>query len=230
VTATHTFAPGRTYTVTLTVTDNAGATRQAAGLVEVNTPPRASFISACNELTCSFNAIGSSDPDGNIASYAWNFGDATSGSGATANHTYAAAATYTVTLIVTDNGGAKSTLAQSVTVVPPEIHVGDLDGARTSQSTKWTAIVTITVHDNRHILIANATVNGRWNNGSITSCITNASGQCAVSRSGILKTNNSVTFTVTNVARATLVYKPSDNHDADGDSNGVSITISRPQS
>jgi PKD repeat protein len=39
-------------------------------------------------LTCNFNASGSSD-DGSIVSYAWNFGDGSTGSGVTAAKTYA---------------------------------------------------------------------------------------------------------------------------------------------
>jgi len=49
---------------------------------------------------------GSSDPDGNIISYRWNFGDGTTASGISVAHIYAAAGTYTVVLTVTDNLGA----------------------------------------------------------------------------------------------------------------------------
>src|SRR5258708_22437842 len=86
-TASRTYAAGGSYTVTLTVTDNAAAASQTAHVVTVNAPPVASFTSACSGLTCSFNASGSSDPDGTIASYAWSFGDGTSGSEPTASRT-----------------------------------------------------------------------------------------------------------------------------------------------
>ncbi|HMO81030.1 MAG TPA: S8 family serine peptidase [Pyrinomonadaceae bacterium] len=81
-----------------------------------NQPPVATFTYSCSDLTCSFNASGSSDPDGSITSYAWNFGDGSTGSGVTVNKTYASAGTRTVTLTVTDNGGASSSTSQSVTV------------------------------------------------------------------------------------------------------------------
>src|SRR5205823_4828060 len=116
-----TYAAGGSYTVTLTVTDNGGATSQTANTVAVNAPPVASFTSACTGLTCSFNASGSSDPDGAIASYAWSFGDAATGSGTTASRTYAAGGTYTVTLTVTDNGGAASQTAHAVAVNAPPV-------------------------------------------------------------------------------------------------------------
>ena len=107
--------------MTLTVTDNAAATSQTAHVVTVNAPPVASFTSACSGLTCSFNASGSSDPDGTIASYAWTFGDAASGSGATANRTTPRAAPTPVTLTVTDNAAATSQTVRTVTVNAPPI-------------------------------------------------------------------------------------------------------------
>jgi PKD repeat protein len=58
---------------------------------------------------------------GTITSYAWNWGDSTpvtSGTAATANHTYTTAGTYTISLTVTDNGGATGTTTRSVSVAP----------------------------------------------------------------------------------------------------------------
>jgi subtilisin family serine protease len=84
-----------------------------------NQPPKASFTFTTKDLTASFNAGSSSDPDGSIVSYAWNFGDGTTGSGVTTSRTYASAGTYNVTLTVTDNGGLKSSQSQSVSVTAP---------------------------------------------------------------------------------------------------------------
>jgi len=56
-----------------------------------------------NGLTASLDASGSSDEDGALSVYAWDFGDGTLGTGATADHTYAEPGTYTVTLTVADN-------------------------------------------------------------------------------------------------------------------------------
>ena len=53
-----------------------------------------------------FDGTGSSDPDGTIVAYDWDFGDGNTATGATPSHTYAAAGNYTVTLTVTDDGGA----------------------------------------------------------------------------------------------------------------------------
>jgi PKD repeat protein len=188
----------------------------------------ASFTSACSGLTCSFNASGSSDSDGTITSYAWTFGDGATGSGATASRTYAAGGTYSVTLNVTDNGSATGTQVQSVTVVAPTLHVGDLDRASTIQQNAWTATVTITVHTSSHGPLANAVVSAAWSGGSTASCTTNANGRCTLSRTGISKSTASVSFTVTNVALGTFVYTPASNHDPDGDSNGTTIGVAKP--
>ena len=74
-----------------------------------NQPPSASFTWGATGLTASFNGSGSSDPDGSVTGYAWNFGDGSTGSGVTPSHTYAAAGTYTAQLTVTDNQGATGT-------------------------------------------------------------------------------------------------------------------------
>ncbi|MDM7855569.1 PKD domain-containing protein [Cellulomonas alba] len=121
-TATHTYAKAGTYTVTLAVTDDRGATTSSSKTVtavEPNKAPLASFTASAQDLTASVDASGSSDPDGSIASYAWDFGDGATGTGSKATHAYAKAGTYTVTLTVTDDAGAKTSSTSSVTVTAP---------------------------------------------------------------------------------------------------------------
>jgi PKD repeat protein len=120
-TPNHTYGSGNTYHVTLTVTDNDGATNQITHDVTVspppNQPPVAAFSANCPNLTCTFDGTGSHDPDGTIASYAWTFGDTTTGTGATPSHTYGSANTYSVTLTVTDNQGATNAVTHTVSPV-----------------------------------------------------------------------------------------------------------------
>lgn len=86
-----------------------------------NVPPTAAFTSSCLALACNFNAAASSDPDGSIVSYAWDFGDSTSGTTQPASRTYAAPGTYPVTLTVTDNAGASRSVVHSVSVSDPVV-------------------------------------------------------------------------------------------------------------
>ncbi|TDO33938.1 PKD domain-containing protein [Kribbella sp. VKM Ac-2527] len=82
-----------------------------------NTPPVAAFTSACSGLSCTFSGSGSSDAEGPITGYAWDFGDGGTGSGVQPAHTYAAAGTYNVALTVTDSAGATNQVTHPVTVV-----------------------------------------------------------------------------------------------------------------
>jgi len=85
--------------------------------VETNVPPTAVFTFNCAALTCSFDGATSSDSDGSIHSYAWNFGDGTSGSGATTTHSYMLPADHVVTLTVTDNGGSTAASSKTITLI-----------------------------------------------------------------------------------------------------------------
>jgi serine protease len=73
-------------------------------------------------LTVNFNASGSSDSDGSISSYAWNFGDDSAGTGLTIKHTYKSAGTYLAKLTVTDNDDSTDTATTQIVVEasPPD--------------------------------------------------------------------------------------------------------------
>jgi uncharacterized delta-60 repeat protein len=66
-----------------------------------------------------FDGSASSDPDGSLASFEWDFGDGANGTGPTPSHTYASAGTYTVALKVTDADKLTATTTAPVTVAVP---------------------------------------------------------------------------------------------------------------
>ncbi|MBX0299473.1 PKD domain-containing protein [Cryobacterium sp. 1639] len=119
-TSSHTYAAAGDYPVTLTVTDNAGATHAATRTVTVaaaeNQPPTADFTVTPSGLQVAVDGAASADPDGSIAEVAWAFGDGGTATGATATHTYSVAGDYPITVTVTDDDGATATATKTVTV------------------------------------------------------------------------------------------------------------------
>jgi PKD repeat protein len=128
---THTFPGPGTYTVTLTAIDNGGASDAASATVEVeappqNQPPVADFNWSCNDLECSFQDR-STDNDGSVVSWAWNFGDGGTSGDQNPSHTYASAGPYQVSLTVTDDDGASTTATATVNVTAPPNEAPDAD-------------------------------------------------------------------------------------------------------
>ena len=145
----------------LTVTDIDGLTDSATSTVTVsaptvppaNQPPVASFTatppSGEAPLMVGFDAAASTDPDGTIVSYYWNYGDGTTGSGALVNHNYTTAGDYTVILTVTDNNGstdsATSTVPVSAPTAPPVDQPPTASLVNPVDSSTVSGTVTITV-------------------------------------------------------------------------------------
>jgi PKD repeat protein len=121
-TASHVYAKGGVFTVTLTVTDTAGNSSQTTVQATIGQPVAALTVtppSGSPPLAVTANASGSTDTTGvAITAYTFNFGDGTTvgpQTSQTAGHTYTLAGTYTVSLTVTDTTGATATQTQTVT-------------------------------------------------------------------------------------------------------------------
>ncbi len=147
VNAQHTYSTAGDYTVTLTVTDNRAGTATSSSTVSVvNVAPTASFTASCDSArVCTLNASASSDSDGSIVGYTWDFGDAGTGTGVSTTHTYGADGTYPVSLTVTDNGGLSSTTVNDVTaqMPPPPAEQVSFVGAASAMANASTVTATI---------------------------------------------------------------------------------------
>lgn len=130
-TASHSYSSGGVYDVTLTVTDGKGATGTATVSITADEPGndapsvdiQASATSITEGDTVDFDGSGSSDVDGSISSYEWDFTNdgTTDTSGAQVSHTYDTPGTFDAKLTVVDNDGGVS----SATVT---IDVGEFNG------------------------------------------------------------------------------------------------------
>ncbi len=109
-----------------------------------------------------FNGTASYDPDGMIVGYAWDFGDGSTGSGATPAHSYSIAGMYAVKLNVTDNSGSTAVSTQTVTITdrPPTVTP---TLSSTTVTPGQTVIITISASDPDGT-IATTTVN--WGDGT----------------------------------------------------------------
>ncbi|MFT7649704.1 MAG: PKD repeat protein, partial [Candidatus Poriferisodalaceae bacterium] len=117
----HTYISPGTYTASLVVSNGQGSSISSQTIdAFVSSPPTADFTATpsagTSPLVVSVDGSASSDADGTVVSYAWDFGDGTTATGVTASHTFAPLGTHTISLTVTDNSSATGTTTRTVDV------------------------------------------------------------------------------------------------------------------
>jgi len=122
VSATHTYPNAGVYTATLTTWDYSGNSASSAVLVNVHDTEAPIPLGAGDRAVeegqpLFFDASASRDNVG-VTEYAWDFGDATTATTATANHIYTRPGTYSASLTVTDAEGNSARTTFTVTVRP----------------------------------------------------------------------------------------------------------------
>jgi PKD repeat protein len=127
----HTYAAGGNYTASLVVTDNQGATSTASTAQVsisdpvVNLPPVADPggpYTGQTGVAVQFDGTGSSDPNGDAISFAWDFGDNGTSDQESPSHTYTAAGVYTVTLVVNDGLLPSPPATTTATISDPAVN------------------------------------------------------------------------------------------------------------
>lgn len=220
----HTYTTVGIFNASLTVVDNEGLSDIASLTITVNDVPNQPPLAAASAtptsgyapLTVAFSGAGSSDPDGTISTYAWNFGDGTTGSGVTANHTYNSTGTFNAVLTVTDNDGATDidTVVITVSQNPNSVvFVQSITMSVVTSGNNRSARAVVKIVNGAGSPVSGVTVNGRFSglvSGNVTGT-TNSSGEITLTSKSTRK-RGTVTFTVTGVTPpAPYTYDPSHN-------------------
>jgi len=169
-----------------------------------------------------FDGSGSYDIDDGIATYHWDFGDETKGSGETTTHAYSTAGTYTVTLKVTDSGGLTATDTATVTVTEEStlvIHVATIDmshNTRPAGRNRFTkALATVTIFDASDNPVEGVTVYGSWSGATsdADSGVTDTTGKVTLASDEVKNapSGTTFTFTVDDVTKSSWTYDSTGN-------------------
>ncbi|MFA5904999.1 MAG: PKD domain-containing protein [Desulfobacula sp.] len=180
------------------------------GNLAPNASAQASVLSGTAPLRIGFDGSYSSDTDGSIVSWQWNFGDGASAQGATVEHVYDRAGVFTAILTVTDNLGATASDSMIIEVVPDPVKVifiSDMKAVLYSTRTSRYAKVQVTVVDINSNPIQGITVSGAWS-GLISGGVSGITGSdgTVIFTSKKTSKKGTITFTVNNAAISGYTY------------------------
>lgn len=121
----HTYASGGTYLASLTVYNSLGCSSKSQHTVKISSGPSANFTysNSCESAEVHFNDISLTNSGSAIVTWAWDFGDLTSGPDNTStlqnpNHSYSAAGAFIVKLKVTNATGCSEIISKNVIIKP----------------------------------------------------------------------------------------------------------------
>ncbi|MCC5789963.1 MAG: PKD domain-containing protein [Opitutales bacterium] len=129
-TPSHTFTEFGDFPVTLTVDDGEGNSVELTQNLRIqNLPPNPSFTFSPNggnaPRTITFDASGSSDPEGQPLTFSWDFGDGGTATGVNPAHTFNEPGNYLVTLTVTDAQGAENQAVRGISILDEGLRAPD---------------------------------------------------------------------------------------------------------
>jgi PKD repeat protein len=186
-----------------------------------NQPPVA--VAAANPesgtapLTVQFSSAGSSDPDGTITAFTWDFGDGGTSNAANPSYTYANAGTYNAVLTVTDDGGATASATVTIDVAQAsqnELHVQAQSVTREQLTRRYyRGVDTILIADqnNQPVAGVSVTVNYSGPSQGQTSGVTGADGTVTLTTNWQRNPKGNWCFEVTDVAKDGYNYNASAN-------------------
>jgi hypothetical protein len=201
------------------------AARLTAGGGLINQPPvakaSASPSSGPAPLTVNLSSAGTSDPDGSIVSYLWNFGDSTyppDQTSANPVHTYIQTGplTYHATLAVSDNQGGTATASVqiNITTAVPTVHVESQSVSRIQLTNgRWQAKDVVRIVDGNGTPVSGATVTVHFSgatSGSVSD-VTNALGLVTLKSTAAKRATQPWCFTVVSISATGFTYLPSAN-------------------
>ncbi|MFM2006317.1 MAG: hypothetical protein RLZZ09_1972, partial [Pseudomonadota bacterium] len=169
----------------------------------------ASPLSGNAPLTVGFSSNGSSDSDGTIVAYAWNFGDGTNSAEPNPLHTYSTPGTYNAVLTVSDSQGLNSSAGVTIVVnqnmALTTLHVDSivLSSKKTvkGKTTSYNCTANVTVKNYSGGLSSGATVSGTWSGvtSGNASGITNTTGVASI-KGPATSSRGTCTFTVKGIS------------------------------
>lgn len=184
-----------------------------------NIAPTAAFSFSASDLTVSFTDA-SSDSDGSVVAWSWDFGNGVTSTGQNPDVTYGAAGTYTVMLTVTDDLGATGNTSQDVTVTDggtggATMHIASVTTVLTRQGGEGIVEATVLIVDENGTPVENATVSGTFSDdvtGTDTQ-VSDVNGEAALESDVVSARPQNIGFCVDDVTHATLTYDPTANTD-----------------